>query len=235
MFYAKGNNTKQEVNVNTPLYTSFSDTAQVNVGAWNNQLSVKIKPCVGQDANGIRQYAEDRSQVITTSITAENAICLIEGFENEVLPAIRGEKDHGSASIGMGNAEQRKILTIGYENGNAYLSIAVSLDSNGKAGAEIRHTFSKKDYLVDYNPSVGNAVEKCVESDLINFMDKVKAVKDFAPIVAHSIKYNDMNRSAFSGSNNATGATAPVANHATNTGYQAPVSTATSMEDFLPF
>lgn len=235
MFYAKGNNTKQEINLNTNFYTSYSETAQVTAGGWNNQLSVKIKPCVGQDANGIRQYAEDRSQVISTSITPENAICLVEGFEAEVLPAIRGEKDRGSASIVMGNADQRKILTVGYENGNAYLSIAVALDENGKAGSEIRHTFSKKSYLADYNPSVGSPIEHSVESDLINFMDKVRAVKELAPITAHSIKYNDMNRSAFTGTGSTGGNTYQNTTPSSNAGYQAPMSTAGDDMDFLPF
>ena len=237
MFYTKGNNTKQEVNVNTNVYNSYSETAQVNVGAWNNQLSIKMKPCVGQDANGIRQYAEDRSQIITTSITPENAICLIEGFEAAVLPAIRGEKDSGAASIVMGAQDQRKILTIGYNNGNAYLSIAVALDESGKAGGEIKHTFNKKSYLTDYNPSIGNPVEKSVEADLFNFMDKVRSVKDLAPIIAHSIKYNEMNRSAFTGNAN-TGNTYQTNTYSqsapSNGGYQAPVSTSESM-DFLPF
>ena len=236
MFYAKGNNSKQEVNLNTSLYTSYSETAQVTVGAWNNQISVKIKPCVGQDANGIRQYAEDRSQVISTSITPDNAICLIEGYEKNVVPALNGEKESGSASIVMGNADQRKILTIGYDGTNAYLSIAVSLDENGKAGNEISHVFNKKAYLVDYNPTVGNATERVVESDLFNFMDKVRGIKDLAPITAHSIKYNDMNRTAFSGNanNNNYAGSNNTPNNNVNTGYQAPVSTASDM-DFLPF
>lgn len=238
MFYAKANNTKQEVNLNTNFYTSYSETAQVTAGGWNNQLSVKIKPCVGQDANGIRQYAEDKSQIVSTSITPENALALIEGFEAEVLPAIKGEKSSGAASIVMGSAEQRKILTVGYSNGNAYLSVAVALDENGKAGGEIKHTFSKKTYLVDYNPSVGNPIEKSVESDLFNFIEKVRSVKDLAPITAHSIKYNELSRAAFSGNSSVANTNNYHSNVSTpsqgNTGYQAPVTNSADL-DFLPF
>jgi hypothetical protein len=236
MFYAKANNTKQEVNVNTNFYTSYSDTAQVTVGGWNTQLSLKVKPCIGQDANGIRQYAEDKSQIVITSITPENALTLVAGFEAEVLPAVNGEKESGAASIVMGNADQRKILTIGYADGNAYLSVAVALDETGKAGGEIKHTFSKKSYLVDYNPATGYPVEKIVEADLFNFMEKVRSVKDLAPVTAQSIKYNEMNRAAFSG--NGGGNTNTYQTNSTpaqvNTGYQAPVSNSTDM-DFLPF
>lgn len=239
MFYATKTNTKQEVNLNTNFYTSYSETAQVTAGGWNNQLSVKIKPCVGTDANGIRQYAEDRSQIVSTSITPENALALVEGFDAEVLPAIKGEKTFGAVSIVMGNAEQRKILTVGYVDGNAYLSVAVSLDENGKAGAEIKHTFNKKSYLVDYNPSVGNPIEKSVEADLFNFIEKVRSVKDLAPVVAHSIKYNEMNRTAYTGNGGTSNANNYQASSSTptqgNTGYQAPVTNSTDMNDFLPF
>ena len=238
MFFNKPTTTKQEVNLNTNFYTSYSETAQVTAGGWNSQLSVKIKPCVGTDANGIRQYAEDKSQIVSTSITPENAITLLEGFEAEVVPALNGEKSSGSASIVMGNADQRKVLTIGYADGNAYLSVAVALDENGKAGGEIRHIFNKKSYLINYNPSTGRPEEKVVEADLINFMDKVKAVKDLAPVTAHAIRYNEMSREAFTG--NKTTTTTPAYHTNTtpaqvNTGYQAPVTNSTSMDDFLPF
>ena len=241
MFYAKSNNTKQEANLNTNFYTSYSETAQVTAGGWNTQLSVKVKPCVGKDANGIRQYAEDKSQIVSTSITPENAITLVEGFEAEVLPAINGEKASGAASIVMGNAEQRKIFTIGYADGEAYLSVAVALDENGRAGGEIKHIFNKKTYLVNYNPSTGRPEEKVVEADLLNFMEKVRSVKDLAPITAHAIQYNEMNRAAYSGNsnNNSAPSTNNYYTHTTpaqgNTGYQAPVTNSTSMDDFLPF
>jgi len=234
MYYGKPTTTKQEVNLNTNLFTSFSDTAQINAGAWNNQLSIKVKPCVGTDANGMRQYAGDNSQIITTSITPQNAICLVEGFEANVLPAVRGEKESGSASIVMGNAEQRKILTVGYENNKAYFSIAINLDSNGKAGTEIRHTFNKKEYLVDYNPSTGNPTEKSVEVELFDFMNKIKSVKDLSPVIAHSIKYNEMNRASFA-NNYANNNQANTAQN-DNSGYQAQtITTEGSDMSFLPF
>jgi hypothetical protein len=236
MLFGKPTTTKQEVNVNTNLYSSYSETAQLIAKAWNNQLSITIKPCVGTDANGVRQYAEDKSQFIITSITPENAICLVEGFEADVLPAVRGMKESGSASIAMGNIEQRKILTIGYDKDHSYLSIAVNLDANGKAGGEIRHIFNKKEYLIDYNPSVGNATEKVVEADLFNFMEKVRSVKDLSPIIAHSIKYNEASRASFASNytNNANQNNTNIQND--NSGYQAPVTTTEGSDmSFLPF
>lgn len=230
MFF-KSNNSRQEINLNTSLYTSFSETAQLNVGAWNKQLSINLKPCVGKDANGLRQYAEDRSQIISTSITPENAIALITGFEKEVLPAINGVKDNGSVSIVISadNGDARKILTIGYEDGIAYLSIAIGINETGVASNVIKHTFNKRQYLTNYVSTTGSAEEVFVETDLINFMNKVYAVKDLSPIVAHSVKYNDMIKAAYQRTNQNYQNSTPQQN------FQANTTNVNSMEDFLPF
>ena len=230
MFF-KSNNSRQEINLNTSLYTSFSETAQLNAGAWNKQLSINLKPCVGKDANGLRQYAEDRSQIISTSITPENAIALITGFEKEVLPAINGVKDNGSVSIVISadNGDARKILTIGYEDGIAYLSIAIGINETGVASNVIKHTFNKRQYLTNYVSTTGSAEEIFVETDLINFMNKVYAVKDLSPIIAHSVKYNDMVKAAYQRTNQNYQNSTPQQN------FQANTTNVNSMEDFLPF
>lgn len=230
MFF-KSNNSRQEINLNTSLYTSFSETAQLNAGAWNKQLSINLKPCVGKDANGLRQYAEDRSQIISTSITPENAIALITGFEKEVLPAINGVKDNGSVSIVISadNGDARKILTVGYEDGIAYLSIAIGINETGVASNVIKHTFNKRQYLTNYVSTTGSAEEVVVETDLINFMNKVYAVKDLSPIIAHSVKYNDMIKAAYQRTNQNYQNSTPQQN------FQANTTNVNSMEDFLPF
>ena len=230
MFF-RSNNSRQEINLNTSLYTSYSETAQLNAGAWNKQLSINLKPCVGKDANGLRQYAEDRSQIISTSITPENAIALITGFEKEVLPAINGVKDNGSVSIVISadNGDARKILTVGYEDGIAYLSIAIGINETGVASNVIKHTFNKRQYLTNYVSNTGSAEEVVVETDLINFMNKVYAVKDLSPIIAHSVKYNDMVKAAYQRTNQNYQNSTPQQN------FQANTTNVNSMEDFLPF
>ena len=69
MFF--GRQTRQEISLNTSFFTSYSETCLLQVGGWNRQLSISFKPCTGTDANGIRTYAEDKSQYIITSLTAD--------------------------------------------------------------------------------------------------------------------------------------------------------------------
>ena len=232
MFYSRTNSNRQEVNLNTNFFNSYSDTCHVQVGGWNQQLSVKFKPCVGTDANGIRTYAEDKSQIVSTSITNENALALIEGFEATVLPAIRGEKESGTVSIVMGSDDNRKVLTVGYKDGNAFISISIGLNEVGAAQQTITHTFNKKNYLEEYDPATGNAPEKSVEVELFSFMNKVRKVDDLIPVQAHSNRYYDMVRPVGSGGQSNTGFNNQRSAPQQNSGYQAPTTTASDM-DFL--
>ena len=228
--FLRNSNSRQEVNLNTNLYTSYSEYAQLIAGAWNKSLSIQLKPCVGKDANGLRQYAEEKSQIINTSISPENAICLLKGFEKEVVPALNGDRESGSASIIISTNDARKILTIGYDGKNAYLTIAVGVNESGIASASITHIFNKRSYLTNYVSTDGTCTEIAVESDFLSFIEKVSSVKDLSPTIAHSIRYNELVRSAYQRTSSSTG-------HQNNTQqtYSAPVSNVNSMDDFLPF
>lgn len=231
MFYGKSST--QSVNLNTNFFNSFSDTAALIVGAWNNQLSIKLKPAIGKDANGVRQYADDRTQIMSTSITIENAMTLFHGFEENVLPALRGEKQSGSASIVTGNADSRKILTLGYDGTNAYLSVATNLNNVGKAEYEIRHTFNKRGYLVDYVASEGNAVEHSYEAELFSFVAKLKEIQNLVPMAAHAQKYQEMVRNAFT-NNNVSSMIPQTQPKQPQPSYNAPTSSMNDIDE-LPF
>lgn len=237
MYYGRQNN-RQDPNYNTNFVTYYSDTSALSVGAWNKLLSIQLRPAVGKDENGVTNYADQRDQYISTSITLENAAALVEGFNENVLPAINNG-GNGAASIVMGNAQDRKVLTVGYEGGNAYLSVATELDDVGKSSKVIKHVFNKKPYLINYDPTKGAAQEKPVEAELLNFMHLVASVKNLLPVTAHSLKYHDIVRPARTNSNagfNAMSTTrpqssfAPAANAA-----PAPISTGNEGLDFMPF
>ena len=55
---SNGNNGfNNQVNVTTRLYNSYSDTAALNVSAWNEQISLKLSPFRGKSPEGIRLYS----------------------------------------------------------------------------------------------------------------------------------------------------------------------------------
>ena len=233
MFFRGSNNNNGGVNVNTAFYTSYSDTAMVRLGGWNQQLSLKIHPFTGKDAEGVNQYAQDQSQIITTSITQDNAKILENGFDEFIKEAIEKRTASKKISISVGMNEKRKIISIYYDGTDAYLEVVTGVSDQGIAADNnvIKHKFNKKSCLIDYDYTNGSGVEKEVETEFLNFMDKIKSAKDLTPVIAHSIQYSNSLKNSFKGrSNNQNNGVSD------NSNYSAPVTSNLSDNmDFLPF
>ena len=232
MFF--GRQTRQEITLNTSFFTSYSDTCLLQVGGWNRQLSLSFKPCTGTDANGIRTYAEDKSQYVITSLTPENALSIIDGFEKFILPAIKNGEE-ATISVVMGSNDQRKIISIKYDGHDAYISVSTGLNENGVASQTITHKFNKKNYLVGYIPTTGEYTEQSCEADLFNFMNKVRKVDDLVPVAAHAQRYYEMTRPMNAQQQNGYNNPRPQAPQNNGGNYQAPTTTSEPDMPFLPF
>jgi len=197
-------NQNQNVSVNTNFYTSYSETAMLRVGAWNQQLSIRLQPAVGTNAAGVVQYAQDNSQIILTGIPQDNAIVLLEGYKKHVLPAIEKGEASPKVSISVSEKERRKLISIYYDGSDSYLEIAVNLNADGTTDESnvFKHKFAKRSYVLDYDYATGNGTEEFVESDLMNFMNKVEQTKDLTPFAYHSKKYYEAMRNLYSNRNN---------------------------------
>lgn len=236
MFMGNQNNNNNGVNVNTKLYTSYSETAMIVLSAWNQQISVKIHPFKGVDSNGLRQYATDNTEIISTSLTLENATTLLKGVDDKLTSAIEN-KGTEKVSVPIGSAENRKVLSLGVEGEDTYFEIAVNVDEDGKAEEKniIKHKFEKKKYMENYDPNSGSGVEVTVNSGYENFVKKIREIYNLSPSNAHSINYSNAVKQSFknnrSFNNNNNGG-----NGGSN-GYSAPVMnmSADAMNDFLPF
>ena len=222
-------NNGNTVNVNTRLYTSYSDTAMVVMGAWNSQLSLKIHPFKGLNADGVRQYAQDNTEIINTSITIDNAHALIEAIDNTFDAAVK-EKREESVAIQIGNGENKKSLTLSTDGSDIYLVIAIGVDDNGVASEQniIRHKFNKRSYVIGYDPATGGGVEVLANSDYDSFVAKIRSIEDLSPTIAHSINYSNQLKQSYSSRN------ANQNNYSNN--YSAPTTNFTGgeMSDFLP-
>lgn len=234
MFMGRQFNNNNGVNVNTKLYTSYSDACMVTIGGWNTNLSVKFHPFKGVNADGVRQYAQDNSEVISTSLTVDNTTALLKGINDKINPAIEA-KTEASVSVPMGNGENRKMLTVSTDGEKVSLSIAIHVDDNGIASAEnvLTHSFNTKEYMTGYNPTNGSGETVTVNADYINFVKKLESIYDIAPVVPHAINYNNALKASFSNrqasnNQNTTGSA--------TSSYDAPSTNYTGdMADFLPF
>lgn len=231
MFGVKPNNNGNGVNVNTALFSSYSDTCKVTIGAWNLQLSVKFHPFKGVNADGIRQYAQDNSEIVNTALTIDNTITLLEAIKKDFEPALAaGEAKEVSVLIGSGN--NRKMLSVQTDGTDVFLVIYVNVQEDGTVQNPeqnmLKHKFNKREYMVGYNCTTGSGEQKTVNADYENFVKKLESIYDLAPATAHAINYSNAVKSAGSNRQAANMNAAPQ--------YSAPTTTYNGGDmGFLPF
>jgi hypothetical protein len=227
-------NNNQKVNVNTPLYTSYSDTCLLRVSAWNKMMSIKLQPIKGVTQEGMRQYADNGSpETVTTSLTQDNVIALLEGIKKNIIPLMSdasNESQFNSVSVTMGAEANRKVMTIKFDNGDIYLSLASHTDEMGKVDPKnvVTHKFNKKSYFSTYDPTNGVSNETVTYSDFINFLKVLESYRELNGVVAHSISYEkEAKANTFS--------RRPPQNNMNQQQYSAPVTTYTGSPDASEF
>lgn len=222
-----------QTNVNTKLVTLYSDDSMVSVGAWNTNLSIKFHPATGKNADGITQYSQDNNYIVTLVVTPDNARALLDGINNQIIPAINA-KGTNSVAIRTGSGENMKILCVGCENGAPYMYVAKNLmnDITGNDNI-IMHHFSTRSYLLGYTHTNGSSAEVTVYTGFLNFVKRLEGVDRLVPDVQHSINYATAVRSAIASSYNNNSYN----NNNVQPKYEAVVSNfeGSSSGEFLPF
>lgn len=233
MFNGRQNNNGNGVNVNTRLFTSYSDTCMISLGAWNDKLSLKFHPFKGVNADGIRQYAQDNSEIVSTSLTVDNTTAFLDGIKDKITPALES-KTEASVSITMGMNESRKVLTLSTDGTDVSLSVIVGVAEDGTADTNnmITHKFNKKEYMSGYDPATGSGEVVSTNADYENFVKKLEGIYDLTPTVPHAINYSNAVRNSYGNRQQANNN-----NGGGNQNYQAPVNnySGNDMTDFLPF
>ena len=243
MFNRSYNNNGNAVNANTHFFNSYSETSLLRVGGWNQQLSIRLQPATGKDSSGVTMYAQDQSQILSTSLSQDSAIVLYDGFKKEIEPCLDAHIASKKISTQVSNGDTKKIISIYYDGNDAYLEIATSVNDQNITTDQnvITHKFNKRTYMVNYDYHTGQATEtKTIESDFLNFMDKVEKVKDMTPVVVHTMKYANAVKNTFSNNNNQNTGNNGFIPQQQNTGgpvnySPAPSTNANSMDEFLPF
>lgn len=243
MFNRTYNNNGNAINANTHFFNSYSETSLLRVGGWNQQLSIRLQPATGKDSSGVTMYAQDQSQILSTSLSQDSAIVLYDGFKKEIEPCLDAHIASKKISTQVSNGDTKKIISIYYDGNDAYLEIATSVNDQNITTDQnvITHKFNKRTYMVNYDYHTGQATEtKTIESDFLNFMDKVEKVKDMTPVVVHTMKYANAIKNTFSNNNNQNSGNNGFIPQSQNTGgpvnyNPAPSTNANSMDEFLPF
>jgi hypothetical protein len=132
----------------------------------------------------------------------------------------------------MGDAANRKMLTIKTDGNDVFAVITINIADNGTTSNEniLSHKFNKKSYMTDYDPATGNCTEVVTHADFENFIKKLNDIYVLDAAIPHAIKYNNALKQSF-GNNNAN-----TQNYSNNNNATADTSTFASMDDFsIPF
>lgn len=258
-----GNQSSGDINVNTTIRMSFCELSQLKIGAWNNQISVQIRPSVGTNEKGFREYDQKRKG--QTSITQDNANTLLTGIKEYLLPAFEkikvgdaelkdfrskpeDETEPVSVSISMGGGENKNALALQIElddNGKPcfFMHMYLMLRNNNTVDPmnTFDYKFNQKEFAKNFNPNSGDTQVIVVESDFNNFVTLLENQINLLPLAQHGTKYdnavNAKYRQANNNNNNASGYQQNN-NGGGNSSYNAPssnYSTSNSDGDFLPF
>lgn len=201
-----GNN----INVSTRFRSFVSETSMLTVGGWNQNLSIRIVPAIGQDANGQFQY--DRNRALQTALTQTTARALYEGYKKVLLPKIianEPDMETVSVSVAVGKDDKRSIVSLervpNQSGHDLYLTVYTLLDNNNIANDAnvFRHKFAKSMYVesYDYKTGQGNVVEENV--DFFNFIDILDAtLREMIPAQYHTGKYEQAVAQSYGNRNN---------------------------------
>lgn len=199
-------NNSQDTNVNTILRTSSSDTSSLTISLWNQNISLKIRPAVGVDGNGITQYDKGRSG--NTALTQEAAASLFEEFKNVILPVynkvvLEGEPCPENLGIFVETGRDAKRNLVGIEmrpskderdtTPDMYFVLYGMVDENGTAveANTFRHKFQKRLVKVGYNPMNGVSQREIrSNSDFNLFLNIIGKTELLLPYSEHVAKYN---------------------------------------------
>lgn len=196
-----GQNNGNGINVNTTVKTLYSDYSSLTLGAWNQQLSIRLAPCTGTDSNGMRQY--DPNRKASTALVPEKALMLKSGIDAVIMPNLKNILTGGSltepVSVGtsMGSAERRNIVTIELSNdeggqASVFLKVHQMVHDDKTCDPQniFVYKFGSNSLIYDYNPSTGQSREVNAQSEFLLFYDMLAHVSDLLPLSAHGAKYN---------------------------------------------
>ena len=176
-------NKKSDANsITTSFTTVSSETSTLKISGWNQNISIRIAPTTGVNANGMREYSKDKFG--QTALSHEKAKLLATKFEEEMKPLIDKYKVDGifpgkqSISVQVGTSEKPNIISIEFDlddknKPGMFLAIYQNVGSNGVAQqmSSFRHHFKTTPYLKNYNPASGEAITaEDAFADFNNFM-----------------------------------------------------------------
>lgn len=238
--YGNYNNQAQTTpSVNTRLMTLYSDLSCLQIGLWNNNVSIKMNVAKGKNSDGIMQYDFDNR--ISTALVPDRIDEIVDFMGREIIPemdkARKGEPITPKSiafDVGKGKTTRFSIEYTPDENDvpSAYLCLYTNIGANGIPGNVVKYKFNKTEFISGYDPKTGDGEVFTEEKELQSFfnvlVNTIHLVSD-QTYIGHGNKVYEMNNQrSQQNSNGGASYSQPTQN------YNAPVTTASSGDDY-PF
>lgn len=220
------NNQQQAPSINSKLVTWYSDLSCIQLGLWNNNMSVKLNVAKGKNQDGIMQYDFDNR--ISTAIVPDRAADLLEYIEADIIPEMKNASAGLEITpkkigfdVGKGKSTRFMIEYVNDESGvpSAYLC----LYSNGSAA---KYKFNKYEYVEGENAT---PIHK--ETEFYSFVKLLRNLPrvTIATFKEHGVKNYEASAARFQNNGQFTGG-----NSQPQQNYNAPISNQSGDSDY-PF
>ena len=193
---AYNNNNRRSVSTN--IKTLYGDTASMSLSYWNDMISIKLNPCTGTNADGIRQY--DRNRSFSTALSIQKSKALVDLIEENIMPLIKsvseGNKLEHPVNVAVQCGAKKAMVIIQYSNddrGKPFVCLYGYTSSNDDGTCEQQnmyaYKFGKTSVIKNYNPNTGEGDVVQVESEFEFFYNTLKNLDNAFGAASHSNSY----------------------------------------------
>lgn len=193
---AYNNNNRRSVSTN--IKTLYGDTASMTLSYWNDMISIKMNPCTGTNADGVRQY--DRNRSFSTALSIQKSKALVDLIEENILPLIKsvseGNKLEHPVNVAVQCGVKKAMVIIQYSNddrGKPFVCLYGYTSSNDDGTCEQQnmyaYKFGKTNVIKNYNPNTGEGDVVQVESEFEFFYNVLKNQASAFGAASHSNSY----------------------------------------------
>lgn len=193
---AYNNNNRRSVSTN--IKTLYGDTASMSLSYWNDMISIKMNPCTGTNADGVRQY--DRNRSFSTALSIQKSKALVDLIEENILPLIKsvseGNKLEHPVNVAVQCGAKKAMVIIQYSNddrGKPFVCLYGYTSSNDDGTCEQQnmyaYKFGKTNVIKNYNPNTGEGDVVQVESEFEFFYNVLKNQANAFGAASHSNSY----------------------------------------------
>lgn len=193
---AYNNNNRRSVSTN--IKTLYGDTASMSLSYWNDMISIKLNPCTGTNADGVRQY--DRNRSFSTALSVQKSKALVDLIEENILPLIKsvseGNKLEHPVNVAVQCGVKKAMVIIQYSNddrGKPFVCLYGYTSSNDDGTCEQQnmyaYKFGKTNVIKNYNPNTGEGDVVQVESEFEFFYNVLKNQASAFGAASHSNSY----------------------------------------------